>query len=147
MSKDRLLVIDDELGPRESLRFLFKDIYDVTCADSVDQAIEALKKSSPDCIISDIKMPGKTGIQGLEEIRAIDQQVSIVMLTGFGSLETAQEAIRHGATDYLKKPFDTDEIRKVIAGYVERTKLSRKQIATTEHLETLTTQLQIRICS
>ena len=142
MSKDRLLVIDDELGPRESLRFLFKNIYDVTCVDSVDKAIKSLKKSPPDCIISDIKMPGKTGIQGLEEIRKIDQQVSIIMLTGFGSLETAQEAIRHGATDYLKKPFDTNEIIEVVAGYVERTKINRKRIATTDHLEALTDQLQ-----
>jgi signal transduction histidine kinase len=142
MSKDRLLVIDDELGPRESLRFLFKDIYDVTCVDSANKGVEELMKSSPDCIITDIKMPGKTGIQGLKEIRAIDQQVSIIMLTGFGSLETAQEAIRHGATDYLKKPFDTDEIRKVIAGYVKRTKINRKRVAATEHLENLTAQLQ-----
>jgi signal transduction histidine kinase len=142
MSKDRLLVIDDELGPRESLRFLFKDIYDVICADSVDKGVAALKETPPDCIITDIKMPGKTGIQGLKEIRAIDPHVSIIMLTGFGSLETAQEAIRHGATDYLKKPFDTNEIREVIAGYVKRTKINRKRIAATEHLETLTMQLQ-----
>lgn len=142
MSKDRLLVIDDELGPRESLRFLFKDIYDVTCVDSVDKGITALKKQAPDCIITDIKMPGKTGIRGLKEIRAIDPQVSIIMLTGFGSLETAQEAIRHGATDYLKKPFDTQKIRKVVAGYIERTKLNRKQIETCGQLESLTTELQ-----
>ncbi|NOU36988.1 MAG: response regulator [Kiritimatiellaceae bacterium] len=142
MTKDRLLVIDDELGPRESLRFLFKDLYDVTCVDSVDKGVAALKENAPDCIITDIKMPGKTGIQGLKEIRAIDRQVSIIMLTGFGSLETAQDAIRHGATDYLKKPFDTDEIREVVAGYVRRTKLNRKQIAATQHLEALTTQLQ-----
>lgn len=142
MAKDRLLVIDDELGPRESLRFLFKDTYDVTCVDSVDKGVAALKENPPDCIITDIKMPGKTGIQGLKEIRAIDQQVSIIMLTGFGSLETAQEAIRHGATDYLKKPFDTDEIREVVAGYVRRTKINRKRIAATEHLEALTAQLQ-----
>ena len=90
MSKDRLLVIDDELGPRESLRFLFKDIYDVTCTDSVDKGVKALKKSAPDCIITDIKMPGKTGVEGLKEIRAIDPDVSIVMLTGGGSLETAR---------------------------------------------------------
>ncbi len=141
-TKDRLLVIDDELGPRESLRFLFKDTYDVTCADSVDKGVEALKKNPPDTLIMDIKMPGKTGIQGLKEIRAIDQQVSIIMLTGFGSLETAQEAIRHGATDYLKKPFDTDEIREVVAGYVKRTKINRKRVAATDHLENLTTQLQ-----
>jgi signal transduction histidine kinase len=142
MTKDRLLVIDDELGPRESLRFLFKDRYDVTCVDSVDKGVAALKESAPDCIITDIKMPGKTGIQGLKEIRAIDQQVSIIMLTGFGSLETAQEAIRHGATDYLKKPFDTDEIREVVAGYIKRTKINRKRVAATDHLENLTTQLQ-----
>jgi len=142
MAKDRLLVIDDELGPRESLRFLFKDTYDVTCVDSVDKGVAALKENPPDCIITDIKMPGKTGIQGLKEIRAIDPHVSIIMLTGFGSLETAQEAIRHGATDYLKKPFDTDEVREVVAGYVQRTKISRKRVAATDHLEALTAQLQ-----
>jgi signal transduction histidine kinase len=142
MTKDRLLVIDDELGPRESLRFLFKDTYDVTCVDSVDKGVAELKKNPPDAIITDIKMPGKTGIQGLKEIRAIDQQVSIIMLTGFGSLETAQEAIRHGATDYLKKPFDTDEIREVVAGYVRRTKINRKRVAASDHLEALTAQLQ-----
>jgi signal transduction histidine kinase len=142
MEKDRLLVIDDELGPRESLRFLFKHIYDVTCVDSVDKGVAALKETAPDCIITDIKMPGKTGIQGLKEIRAIDPHVSIIMLTGFGSLETAQEAIRHGATDYLKKPFDTDEVREVVAGYVQRTKINRKRIAATDHLEALTAQLQ-----
>lgn len=142
MEKDRLLVIDDELGPRESLRFLFKDTYDVICTGSVDEGVEELKKCPPDCIITDIKMPGKTGIEGLKEIRAIDKQVSIIMLTGFGSLETAQEAIRHGATDYLKKPFDTKEIRDVVAGYVQRTKLNRKQDETSRHLETLTADLQ-----
>jgi signal transduction histidine kinase len=142
MAKDKLLVIDDELGPRESLRFLFKELYDVTCADSVDKGVAALKENPPDCIITDIKMPGKTGIQGLKEIRAIDPHVSIIMLTGFGSLETAQEAIRHGATDYLKKPFDTDEIREIVAGYVKRTKINRKRIEATEHLESLTAQLQ-----
>jgi signal transduction histidine kinase len=142
MEKDRLLVIDDEFGPRESLRFLFKDTYDVICADSVDQGIKELKKCAPDCIITDIKMPKKTGIEGLKEIRAIDQHVSIIMLTGFGSLETAQEAIRHGATDYLKKPFDTQEIRDVVTGYVERTKLNRKQAEASAHLESLTNKLQ-----
>ena len=142
MAKDRLLVIDDELGPRESLRFLFKDTYDVICTDSVDKGVDELKKQAPDCIITDIKMPGKSGIEGLKEIRAIDKQVSIIMLTGFGSLETAQEAIRHGATDYLQKPFNTQEIRETVKKYIKRTKLNRKQIAAANHLEGLTTELQ-----
>ncbi len=142
MVKDRLLVIDDEFGPRESLRFLFKDTYDVVCTDSVNGGINALKKTAPDCIITDIKMPKKTGIEGLKEIRAIDRHVSIIMLTGFSSLETAQEAIRHGATDYLKKPFDTQEIRDLVTGYVERTKINRRQAEAFTHLEDLTATLQ-----
>ena len=142
MIKDRLLVIDDELGPRESLRFLLKDKYDVVCVDSVDRGLAVMGESPPDAVIMDIKMPGKTGIQGLKEMRAVDPQVSIVMLTGFGSLETAQEAIRLGATDYLKKPFDTAEIREAIAGYVQRTKSNRKRVAASEHLEAMITQLQ-----
>ena len=142
MIKDRLLVIDDELGPRESLRFLFKDTYDVVCVDSVDKGLAVMRENPPDAIIMDIKMPGKTGIQGLREIRSLDDQVSIVMLTGFGSLETAQDAIRLGATDYLKKPFDTTELQEAIAGYVQRTKNNRKRIAASEHLEAMITQLQ-----
>ena len=145
MTKDRLLVIDDELGPRESLRFLFKDSYDVLCADSVDKGLEALNSTPPDCIISDIKMPGKSGIEGLKEIRSVDPQVSVIMLTGFGSLETAQKAIRYGATDYMQKPFNTGELREVVASHVQRTKLQRKQIATTDHLENLAAKLQSQL--
>jgi len=64
------------------------------------------------------------------------------MLTGFGSLETAQEAIRHGATDYIKKPFDTTEMREIVDGYVTRTRLQRKRIAAAVNLEELTAQLR-----
>ncbi|MBN2683973.1 MAG: response regulator [Pontiellaceae bacterium] len=143
--KDRLLVIDDELGPRESLRFLFKDAYDVVCADSVDKGVESLKNSPPHCVISDIKMPGKTGIEGLKEIRQIDPQVSIIMLTGFGSLETAQEAIRHGASDYLQKPFNTAELREVVGRHIQRTKNNRMQMEANDRLENLTAQLKAQL--
>lgn len=142
MQKNRLLIIDDELGPRESLRFLFKDSYEVVCAESVDQGVAELRRNPPEVIIMDIRMPGKNGIQGLRELRAIDPMISIVMLTGFGSLETAQEAIRLGATDYIKKPFDTSEIRTAVAGYASRTCVQRKRIAAIGRLEELTAQLR-----
>jgi signal transduction histidine kinase len=142
MGKDHLLVIDDDFGPRESLRYLFKDTYDVVCADSVDSGVAELKKCAPDCIITDIKMPGKSGIEGLKEIRKIDPQVSIIILTGFGSLQTAQEAIRHEANDYLQKPFNTAEIRETVARHTQRTKINRKQIAAVDHLEAITSELQ-----
>ncbi len=142
MNRDRILVIDDELGPRESLRFLFKDEYDVVCADSVNAGIDALKSHSPDAIIMDIKMPGKTGIEGLQEIRAIDSDVSVIMLTGFGSLETAQEAIRHGANDYVKKPFDAVEMRNTVRKHIDKTRMARGRVMATQELQELNKQLQ-----
>ena len=120
-----VLVIDDERGPRESLRILLKPEYRVFCADSVDAGLALLREHHPDTVIMDIRMPGKNGIEGLRAIREIDRIVSVVMFTGFGALETAQEAIRLGANDYLKKPFDTFEIRAVIQRHVQRTQRDR----------------------
>ena len=140
--KARILVIDDELGPRESLRFLFKDEYEVVCADSVDAGVKALRENSPDVIIMDIRMPEKTGIEGLQEIRDIDSTLSIIMLTGFGSLETAQEAIRHGANDYVKKPFDTSEMRDIVRTYVEKTQLARAKSSAITELQDLNQALR-----
>ncbi len=140
--RDRILVIDDELGPRESLRFLFKEEYDVVCCDSVDAGVAELRKRRPDVIIMDIKMPDKTGIQGLQEIRDIDSDISVIMLTGFGSLETAQEAIRHGANDYVKKPFDAKEMREIVRKYIDKTRMSRGRLGAFSELEALNRQLQ-----
>jgi signal transduction histidine kinase len=128
-----ILVIDDERGPRESLRMLFKYDYEVFTADGVDEGIQQLRQKRPDLIIMDLRMPEKNGIEGLQEIRQIDSTVSVVMLTGYGDLDTAQKAIRLGANDYLQKPFDTNEIREVIKKYVDRSKrLSRKKQAQDE---------------
>ena len=146
-SRDRILVIDDELGPRESLRFLFKEEYDVVCADSVDAGVAELRRQTPDVIIMDIKMPKKTGIEGLKEIRDIDSDISVIMLTGFGSLETAQEAIRHGASDYVKKPFDAKEMREIVRKYVDKTRMSRGRLGAFSELEQLNKQLQSELAN
>lgn len=138
----RILVIDDEFGPRESLRFLFKDEYDVICKDSVDEGIAELRKTPPDVVILDIKMPGKNGIEGLGEIREVDPFVSVIMLTGFGNLDTAQKAIRLGANDYIRKPFDTREMRETVRKYVDRTRVARKRADTTRELEELNQTLK-----
>jgi len=123
----RVLIIDDERGPRESLRFLLKPNYDVCCADCVDVGVAELKKQPFDLVIMDIRMPGKNGIVGLSELRKIDQQVSIVLLTGYGALETAQQALRLGATDYMNKPFDTNEMQQLVGKYVGCTQTERKR--------------------
>lgn len=129
----RILVIDDERGPRESLRMVLKYDYEIFLADRVDGGVELLREKNPDLVIMDIRMPEKSGIEGLQEIREIDANVSIVMLTGYGDLETAQQAIRFGASDYLQKPFDAMEIQEVVKKYVGRSKLfSRKKQAQVE---------------
>src|ERR1039457_2729741 len=99
----KILVIDDELGPRESLRMLLKTDYQVHTADCVEAGIKLLKEKRPDTIVMDIRMPGVTGIEGLRRIRQIDPHLSVIMLTGFGALETAKEALRLGANDYISK--------------------------------------------
>ena len=138
---DRVLVIDDELGPRESLRILLKNDYEVFCATSVEEGIGLLKSRCPDIVILDIRMPGQSGIEGLRHIRQLDPSVSVVMLTGYAALETAQEALRLGANDYLKKPFDTVEIRHVIDENIRRTRIERKRAAMTGELAQLNDRL------
>lgn len=139
--RGKILVIDDEIGPRESLRILLKTQYEVITADRVDAGIEKLKEHDPDLIIMDIRMPGKTGIEGLREIRSLNQTTSVVMLTGYGALETAQEAIRLGANDYLKKPFDMHEIQEVVAKNVERTRLETRKVKAEQQIDELSDRL------
>jgi signal transduction histidine kinase len=145
--KGIILVVDDELGPRESLRFLFKNQYEVICTSGVDEAVAAFKGKTPDVVLMDIKMPGKTGIDGLREIRQLDADVSIIMLTGFGSLETAQEAIRFGASDYVKKPFDTVEMREIAQSHINKTRMRRGRQAAYDNLRIINEQLQAELSS
>src|SRR3978361_1378191 len=121
----KVLVIDDEIGPRESLRMLLKPNYEVPPSAPVDAGIRLLPEKHPDAVITDIRMPGTNGIDGLRRIREIDPHVAVIMLTGFGALETAQEALRLGANDYINKPFDAHEMRDVISRNVERPRVHR----------------------
>jgi signal transduction histidine kinase len=97
----------------------------VHTADCVEAGLKLLKEKQPDTIVMDIRMPGMSGIEGLRQIRAIDPNLSVIMLTGFGALETAKEALRLGANDYISKPFDAHEMQQVIDRNVERTRAHR----------------------
>jgi len=143
--RKKILVIDDEQGPRESVRFLFKNQYQVFCESTVDKGVETLSREKPDIVILDIRMPGKTGLEGLKEIRDVDQDVSVVMLTGFGSIETAGEAMRFGANDYIKKPFDTNEMREVVLRHIGRTEVMRAKSRAAREIEVLNRQLRAEI--
>lgn len=137
----QVLVIDDEMGPRESLRMLLKPSYQVHTADSVEVGLQLLNEKKPDAIVLDIRMPGVTGIEGLRRIRQIDPHLSVIMLTGFGALETAKEAVRLGANDYISKPFDAREMREVISRNVERTRMHRTSETAASEIKELNNRL------
>ena len=139
---DTVLVIDDEAGPRESLRYLLKDQYQIHCADNVAAGLDVIRRTPPDLIILDLRMPEMNGIDGLREIRKLDPDVAVIILTGFATIETAQEAIRLGATDYLKKPFETDALIAAVKANLARSQINRRRARAEREMAAINQRLQ-----
>lgn len=118
-----VLIVDDEIGPRESLRMILKPNCNVYCAEDGYGAIQILKEIEMDVITLDLKMPGMSGIETLKQIRLVDPSVGIVIITGFGTLQSAVEAIRYGVFDYIAKPFNVKEIMGVIEKAVQQRRI------------------------
>lgn len=106
----KVLVVDDERGPRESLRMILSGSHDVTTADEGAEALEILRTESIDLVTVDLNMPGMKGDELMRTIRSEFPQTEIIIITGCGSVETAVEGIRHGVFDYLTKPFDVVQV-------------------------------------
>ncbi|MCM8764874.1 MAG: response regulator, partial [Candidatus Omnitrophica bacterium] len=120
-----ILVIDDEIGPRESLRILLKDEYSLSLAQNGNEGISMLKSSRFDVVILDLRMPGKSGLETLEEIRKFDRDIPVIILTGFGTLESAQKAVHLNIFEFVSKPFDVNEIKDIVKRAVEKNRISR----------------------
>ncbi len=121
-----ILIVDDEIGPRESLRMILKPHYNIYTAENGDKAIELLRQFEIDVVTLDLKMPGKSGIDTLKEIRSFDPDVMVIIITGYGTLKTAIDAIRYGVFDYIPKPFNVPEIMCIIDKSIQRRKLNLK---------------------
>lgn len=114
--KPRILVVDDEESIREFLDIMLKkEGYEVTCVEDGQKAIDILKKKSFDLVISDLQMPNVTGIELLQHTKENYPDLLFMMITAFGTTETAVEAMKMGAYDYVTKPFKLDEVRLNIA--------------------------------
>ena len=125
----RILVVDDELGPRESLRLILTPAYQVIMAKDGEEALEQFAAQAPDMIISDIRMPRMGGIELLKQVKQRSPSTPFILLTGFGTLESAQEAVRAGAFDYISKPYNVREIREVVArALTEAQKLRDREV-------------------
>ena len=119
-SKPHILIVDDEMGPRESLKMILNPYYTVHTADRGAQAIEMLKQIPVDLVTLDLKMPGLTGINVLEKVKEHDPDIEAIIITGYGSLDTAIEGLRLGAFDYISKPFDVNHILALVRRGLER---------------------------
>jgi len=119
-TKPHILVVDDEMGPRESLKMILNPYYNVHIADRGGQAIELLKQYPVDLVTLDLKMPGFTGIDVLEKVKQHDPDIEAIIITGYGSLDTAIEGLRLGAFDYISKPFDVNHILALVKRGLER---------------------------
>jgi DNA-binding NtrC family response regulator len=123
----KILVVDDEHLIRWSLeQNLKKQGYEVVVASNGEEALKQVHEDPPDLVLLDIQMPGITGIEVLEKVKEIDEDIIVIMITAHGGLETAVSAMRMGAYDYINKPFNLDELAIVIRKSLETSSLRRE---------------------
>lgn len=141
IEKQTLLVVDDEEGPRQSLRMVFRNDYNVTAVDSGEKAIDFVRMNPVHVAVLDIRMAGISGIEVLRQIKSVSPQTEVVMLTAYETLETARQAIRFGACDYLSKPFDLATIRDAVSRAMRLRNASDNVASTFERFNQLTDEL------
>ncbi|PYQ19286.1 MAG: DNA-binding response regulator, partial [Acidobacteria bacterium] len=125
--KARFLVVDDERHQRDILRMILEgEGYEVTVAGNARQALDEARGGPFDVILTDLKMPDQSGIELLTEIQKSQPGVCVVLMTAHGSIDSAVEAMRRGAFDYLTKPLERDELLLVLKRALERARLVRE---------------------
>ena len=134
--KPRILVVDDETVVRESLKdWLMEDDYEVGLAASGEDAVSMAQEKSWDVILLDLKMPGMDGLETLKRLKKMTPEAEVLMMTAFATIDTAVQAMKEGAFDYLVKPFDPDEIEMHIKKIVEHKELILENILLRQKLE------------
>jgi len=143
-ARDRrsILIVDDEEGPRQSIRAVFKEHYNVLMADNGTKAVELARANDFDAAILDIRMVGMSGIDLLVRLKAIDPDMQVVMLTAYETVETARQALRLGASDYLTKPFAITTLRDAVKTAIDRRIISEQIRANNQKLRDLEEEVQ-----
>lgn len=139
--KPTLLVVDDEEGPRQSLRVVFKEDYQVLLASDGPGAIQLAQTHDIDVAILDIRMAGMSGIEVLERLKFVNPAIEVVMLTAFETTETMRQALRLRACDYINKPFDVSTMRAAVTRAFERRSLASEVQHNSEQLKKLQAEL------
>jgi DNA-binding NtrC family response regulator len=137
-----LLIVDDEEGPRMSLRVIFKDAYDLLMAEDGPTAIELAQKHEIDVAILDIRMAGMSGIEVLERLKYVKPDMEAIMMTAFETTDTIRQALRLRACDYINKPFDIATIRGAVNQPMQRRLLESEIHSSAEKVSELLGELQ-----
>jgi putative two-component system response regulator len=140
-----LVVDDDQFALRSMVKVLGGESYEVVAAASGSEAIDLLKEDSFDLVLTDLKMPEVDGLEVLRQAREIAPQAVVLILTGYASLESAIEALREGAYDYLLKPCSADELKLKIERGLERVRLAEERQRAQEALRKAHNELEIRV--
>lgn len=136
MAIGKILIVEDEKGMRDLLYRVFrKEGYEVYLAEDGEQGYESAKELAPDVIIADLDMPVMNGIEMIKKIKSFDPDATIIIITAYASLESAIEALKLGAYDYIIKPFQIDEIKIAISKAFERISLINQNRYLKEELE------------
>lgn len=122
MSK-KIIVIDDEQGICDLLKRIFEsEGYEIKTETDPLKGIQLAEEDNPDCVLLDIKMPAMDGIDVLSKIKDYNKNIGVIMITGYGNIESAMESMKLGAYDYITKPFDIDFIKNLVKRCLEREK-------------------------
>src|SRR5258706_3375155 len=134
--KKQVLIVDDEPNLRKILSAqLSRDGYDVMTAEDGEQGLQTLRDHHIDLVITDLKMPKVDGMTLLREALREEPELPIVMITAHGTVDTAVEALKLGAFDYLTKPFDKDEVRQIVAKALKTRQLACAEASPPESTE------------
>jgi len=114
-----ILIVDDEFGVRESFKMILKFHYEIHTAPDGGEALQVIKERKIHLITLDLNMPKLSGIETLREIRKIDREVPVIIITGYGTQKDEKEALLHGVKDFISKPFNTSKIIAVIGAILE----------------------------
>ena len=146
MNEQVILVVDDEEAQRKVLAgFLRKRGYEILTAASVDEALELARAKTIDLVLTDLRMPERTGLDLVQDLRGVNPEIPVVVITAFGSVDSAVDSLKGGAADYLTKPVDLDELEVIVRRHLERRALEsenrelRRQLESRYRLEGLET--------
>ena len=124
MNKGRIIIVDDEPLTRKSLYEILRHLgFSVSCAASGTEALDLLKQENPDIVITDLKMPDFSGLDLLKKIKEINASIAVIIITAYGSIDGAVEAMKCGAFDYVTKPILDNEINIIIDRILEQKKI------------------------